>query len=321
MRQSSLSNFVKVPPIRNFFCLDSDHTSRFLSSSEWTLLGTANVILPLGGGRVEIHLCRRHRDADLDFRAEPTSILLPVPLLISNLQKAIRRMRADVAVATAKQLLFIDPVALCRRLPIIAIEDARSDKDLSTCVWLMMSLAIGHHLSNADGAWLVAYAGALAAQLTRVPFPRSCVIRSGRDVWNRAHGNGDDVAMALLLRAAYGGMHGDVQMLAASATTPHLDAVHIVSTIPVLHWTHIRQCDILEPSIDFHCMPYILTTLSAETGLSEAQIKTAIWEHSSRINARLDYHDGDGSRVHFETIYEKLGRFRVRALKRVFESL
>jgi hypothetical protein len=321
MRQSSLSNFVKVLPIRNFFCLDFDHTSRLLASSEWTLLGTANVILPLGGGRVEIHLCRRQRDADLDFCPEPTSILLPVPLLISNLQKAIRRMCADTATATAKQLLFIDPVALCRRLPIIAIEDARSDKDLSTCVWLMMSLAIGHRLSNADGAWLVAYAGALAAQPARVPFPRSCVVRSGRDVWNRAHSSCDDIAMALLLRAAYGGMHGDVQMLAASATMPHCDAMHIVSTIPALHWTDIRQSDILEASIDFHCMPYILTALSAETGLSEAQIKTAIWEHSSRINARVDCHDGDGSLAHFEMIYEKLGRFRVRALKRVFQRL
>jgi hypothetical protein len=46
-----------------------------------------------------------------------------VPLLKSNLQKAVRRMDTNAALTTTLMLLELDPVEVIRRLPIIYIED------------------------------------------------------------------------------------------------------------------------------------------------------------------------------------------------------
>ena len=48
---------------------------------------------------------------------------LNVPVLKSNLQKAIRRHRVDIALTTTIALLQKDPTEFLRRLPIIYIED------------------------------------------------------------------------------------------------------------------------------------------------------------------------------------------------------
>lgn len=61
------------------------------------------------------------------------------PLFKSNLQKSIRRGCLDDALQTMTWLWLNDPDELCRRLPIIFIEDVILLKPFSTVIWWMMA--------------------------------------------------------------------------------------------------------------------------------------------------------------------------------------
>ena len=62
-----------------------------------------------------------------------------VPLLKSNLQKAVRRMDAKVATTTCLALLQINTTELFRRLPIICIEDVCPIDAFPILVWFMIT--------------------------------------------------------------------------------------------------------------------------------------------------------------------------------------
>ena len=58
-----------------------------------------------------------------------------VPLLKSNLQKAVRRCDNQIAIQSALALIQIEPMELLRRLPIIYIEDVCLMDSYSIVVW------------------------------------------------------------------------------------------------------------------------------------------------------------------------------------------
>ena len=60
-----------------------------------------------------------------------------VPMLKSLIQKCVRRGRADLAVSAAYNLALLDPLALFRRWPIVAVEDALPLLGLTECIWAM----------------------------------------------------------------------------------------------------------------------------------------------------------------------------------------
>ena len=62
-----------------------------------------------------------------------------IPLLKSNIQKAIRRGNASVAVSTALAILQKDPIQLLRRLSIIYVEDVCMMDSFPIVIWLMMT--------------------------------------------------------------------------------------------------------------------------------------------------------------------------------------
>jgi hypothetical protein len=64
---------------------------------------------------------------------------LSVPLLKSNLQKAIRRFNKDIALTTSIVLLEKDPLSFLRRLPIIFVEDVCLLDSLPIIIWFMMA--------------------------------------------------------------------------------------------------------------------------------------------------------------------------------------
>jgi len=64
---------------------------------------------------------------------------ISIPLLKSNLQKAIRRGKADIALKTAKALIINDEKQLLRRLPIIALEDVALHLEFPFIINLMKS--------------------------------------------------------------------------------------------------------------------------------------------------------------------------------------
>ena len=62
-----------------------------------------------------------------------------MPLIKSNLQKAVRRCDNQIAIQSALVLIQMAPMELLRRLPIIYIEDVCLMDSYSIVVWLMMA--------------------------------------------------------------------------------------------------------------------------------------------------------------------------------------
>ncbi len=127
-----------------------------------------------------------------------------IPLLKSNLQKAIRRRERNAALRTAWWLLCREPTELLRRLPVIICEDTQiEERTFLELVWLMAATSKGYRLMWADAAWVMA-AVATALETTGhwnldvpgPPLPAGALLRN-------------PLALALHIRIAFGGMKGD----------------------------------------------------------------------------------------------------------------
>ena len=166
----------------------------------------------------------------------PTAALAPlVSLLKSAVQKNVRRCRSDEAVTCARALLRLADAAsgartgemeLLRRLPILFVEDAIPHPTMLPVVtWLMAAHSKGFPLSALHHAYLLDAVRACAATRWREVHaapPRDTkrlTLNDAADAPGTDSANAAAGAMvgALLVRAAFGGMKGDVRMLEASA--------------------------------------------------------------------------------------------------------
>jgi hypothetical protein len=222
------------------------------------------------------------------FDARGPRYNLSIPLLKSNLQKAVRRKTRDPALRTAWWLLCKAPAELLRRLPVILCEDTQlHERCFLEVVWLMAAVTKGYCLTWGDAAWIMsAVATALESPgrwNLEVPGPPSA--RFGTFA-------ADLLPLALHVRAAFGGMTGDVAFLArlrdrATAGTLPLwlgDPVWLEEDIPWLD----PDTDILLEAVDFHVYPRMLDELP---GLS----REAVWWCRSAPNLRP--YVGEGAEI------------------------
>ena len=82
--------------------------------------------------------------------------------LKSHLQKCIRRMKPDLSVQTACELIRLNLNDFLRRLPIIILEDVDLLSVLPTTIWLMVAYSKGYRLRNNDISWLLGVVKSLA---------------------------------------------------------------------------------------------------------------------------------------------------------------
>jgi hypothetical protein len=156
---------------------------------------------------------------------EPRHNMTPSALK-SAVQKCIRLGKAGAAVRCAAALLALDASDGIRRLAIIAIEDAiLPPEHLPLLVWLMAAQSKGYTPSAAHVAAVLRCVHDLAT----VGLRDSCEDEGGDDIATISLANppvpwaelrDQDSAMlvrCLLLRAAFGGMTGDVVMLRGAA--------------------------------------------------------------------------------------------------------
>ena len=213
-----------------------------------------------------------------------------------HLQKCIRRGNVDLAVRSAHELAGItfgptDPAGvkmLVRRLPVIAVEDSAALPCVLPAVWYMMALSptekspAAYRPTEQDVLVLCACAAQLAAHGSRDRFPPP---RKGR---NELPTNG--VNLALLIRAAYGGMKGDVAMLKERAHAPS-DAASSPWLAPVAAPPVLRPGDWLLEGVDYHQKGgEILGRMRAKDmalqAVSDEDLKRWIWRARSSCNRR-----------------------------------
>ncbi|CAL5221155.1 g3294 [Coccomyxa viridis] len=137
-------------------------------------------------------------------------------LLKSALQKNIRRGRAEEAVRCAQRLLQSEPGELLRRACVISVEDALLHPQLPLLAFLMAATAKGYTLGRtlASACLQIVHDLAVVPVQDRAP--------KGQDYSCSPEGAASELALdeaggsqirSLLMRAAYGGLQGDVAML------------------------------------------------------------------------------------------------------------
>lgn len=201
-----------------------------------------------------------------------------VHILKSNLQKCVRRADRWRALVTGWQLLCQDPVEMLRRLPVIIAEDSLIQPRLYVeLVWLMAAVSKGYILTWSDAAVIMAALSSALRTTERVAIyaePATAAPVVGRT---------DPVAVALMIRAEFGGMDHDHKFLSRLSVRAAAGDLPLDTSDPDWIETDIDSIQphehILLEAIDQHCCPAILREV---TGVHPQ----AIWWCRSSLNVR-----------------------------------
>jgi len=212
-----------------------------------------------------------------------------VQLLKSNLQKAVRLKKTWTSWFTAFQLLQQDPMELLRRLPIIMVEDVQLCDAIVPLVWLMAAHSKGMRLSMQDQRFLMDLVWFLAEHENACDPPKTEV---SRESWiSGLCPLTSSINLALILRVAYGGMPGDMQLLIDTQKhcADHVSKFSVSPNTPEeLPTVSLPKDHQLVQAVDFHCTP-ILGDLRQRLEIDKAfsrELRRAMWNYSSSINLR-----------------------------------
>ena len=185
---------------------------------------------------------------------------------------------------------------LVRRLPVIAVEDSAALPCVLPAVWYMMALSptekspatsSSTHRQRPTSSSCARVPRELAA--TREPRPPSAAAQGPERAADERR------ELALLIRAAYGGMKGDVAMLKERATSPCSAAGARGETspwlAPVAAPPVLRPGDWLLEGVDYHQKGgEILGRMRAKEmalqSVSDEDLKPWIWRARSSVNRR-----------------------------------
>jgi hypothetical protein len=211
---------------------------------------------------------------------------LDVPLLKSNLQKAIRRRYTMVAVSSMLALLSKSPTELFRRLPIIYIEDVCLMTSFPIVVWFMMADK-KYVIKKLDVFILVNIIISLCCtdEVYTDPSLNISEICQKDEYLVDEH---DDAIMALIIRLQYGGMKGDMEML-KKAIDHYKRGRIIVETEWLDEIRYEHNVEVLPEAIDFHPYPQMLRDINKSTYIQSDLVKKTIWLAESGVNYRKPY--------------------------------
>jgi hypothetical protein len=256
------------------FIYDPDNRSAFFAyKSEPTDVFIAK--------KLQVCLFYRPSSDEAQWTPSPNRINHDMPLLKSNLQKAIRRKRTDIAVPTLIAMLAISPIEVFRRLSVIFIEDVCLMSSISIVVWLMMC-DTDYILKKVDVFLLVNIVMSLCE--TDEYFADSDDIKEyaggHREICEQ-----DDAILAVYYRSKYGGLKGDMAML-RRAITYYLKGGKIVEP----RWTQTVRFSnkvlIMPEAIDFHPYPNLLWNITKVIKVPRDVVKMTIWNVESGLNVR-----------------------------------
>ena len=214
---------------------------------------------------------------------------IPMSVLKSNLQKAIRKGETNIALKTACLLIIKSPQEFLRRLSIIYIEDVSLDNFFNIIMWYMCADVKGYQLNYSDVGWLLAVVNHLSnKQIAWVP--KNDLELTINDVRDKIlNGNFDNYLLPLVYRYEFNGFSGELSLILS-----YIQDYQDRSTIDPLNIINPSTCygfgktDILKSAIDFHCSSLIdyLLNKYKNSDWTEDFLKKIIWIHRSSINYR-----------------------------------
>ncbi len=221
-------------------------------------------------------------------------------LLKSHLQKSVRRHETTKAVLSAFHLMRLDFQSFARRFPIIAIEDSSLHIGINVLIWFM-TLGPSKYLSIVHIRYFLGLVVNICESKhydrPRVDegLPQKIPIFKVIPFWENCDKLNcqikRDLLLGILLRRAYGGMKGDMGMLAATCQkwldkSVREDMTSKCRMVKIRNYLALE--DFIIASVDFHCFPSILFKIkNKHPQFNVGQIKKAIWQMSSSINYRL----------------------------------
>ena len=296
MSQTKLENFFNIKPITStnkkyFIYSPSDFNAWF----DYKPLDSDTFVV----SRLNLSLyIRQTPSSNISFPTIDTSLHSFVPLLKSNLQKAVRRFETSIALITALSIIQLQPLELIRRLPIIYIEDVTLTTSYPVVIWLLIADK-EHKLTSIDTFNLLQIVLHLC-EIRDDFYPRPIyepLPNYSHNVLQMEHNS--DALLAVYYRTLYGGMKGDISMLNHSINYYKLHPNKVLPKISyplqtILSYLTNTSLTIIPESIDFHCYPKMLQMvykqLSIEYDIDETittdDIKHCIWFCASGINLR-----------------------------------
>ena len=225
-----------------------------------------------------------------EIRIPLLTVNFPIPLLKSNLQKAIRRRDNEMAIQSALAILQTKPMELLRRLPIIYIEDVCLQDSYPIVVWLMMADK-DYSLCATDIDILLNIVNSLCNCKEYFDYrekkenPPYFSHESLQEYENH------NELLGIYYRSEYGGMKGDMKMLKVSIEYYIENPSKIIKTLyDSIDYDKIdTNLEILVEAIDFHPYPHMLVILSRMTEINKDLIKEFIWFIESGYNIRKPF--------------------------------
>ena len=208
-----------------------------------------------------------------EFKTENIFSTKAIPFLKSLLQKGIRRGCVNNSLFACHALLQLDHMSLYRRLPIIMVEDVWIDEMFAPLVWHMMANIPPSFIFYQN--ILKCVKGLCFCKKTFEYGSLSPVVNftTLKQFQSYLH-------WCVFFRMMYGGMHGDINMLAYV-----IQMKNINPTQCNIDWS---DADISFPgalllfdAVDFHISPKIVK--------DSEDIKKMMWTNASSINFRKDH--------------------------------
>ena len=211
-----------------------------------------------------------------------------IPLLKSNLQKAVRRGNSNAALTSALAMLQKEPIQLLRRLPIIYIEDVCLIDSFPIIMWFLM--AHTEYIMKPKDTDIILQ---IVYSLTKCS--KYFDNREGSKTTEYSHEmqQHSDQLLELYYRSMYGGLKGDMQMLKNAIEFYNNEPHKIVrySFIDSFWQQNVLDTvlEIIPEAIDFHPFPHILHEICRDTYIKKQTIKDIIWYAESAYNIRKHY--------------------------------
>lgn len=237
--------------------------------------------------KLNIKLFYRSPTADLNIDIPVIKCKYTIPLIKSNLQKAVRRCENQIAIQSALVLIQKDPMELLRRLPIIYIEDVCLMDSYSIVVWLMIAAKDYGNLKVRDIDILLNIVNSLCDCKTYFNYIKNdCVYDFTHEKLQYVQ-NGSQL-LSLYYRSEYGGLKGDMQMLKVAIDYYRMNPNEVKTTEynTIIYSKIEREIEVLVEAIDFHCYPQMLSILHKKTSIDNETIKIYIWFVESGYNVR-----------------------------------
>ena len=228
-----------------------------------------------------------------------------MPLLKSNLQKAVRRGLTDIALKTAKKMMECDFNIFIRRLFIIMIEDTDAHIGLNEIMWMTVAASSVAYWqpSKKQKDWLLGVVKMMClnpvfdSEVLNYKLGQKFNMRNHLTSIHSLEIKNKSFIYSCAFRVSYGGMVGDMAMLNNCCKVwLHRFKNHLKlrgSPIEPIDGHEINSCkisDIIIDAVDFHCYPTILSILEKEfPEFDNYSIKKAIWHHNSAYNIRDNY--------------------------------